>query len=215
MQTPLYGTLTRFAITFDGSPEKPREWSGKIEMQLDGLIFDKQPIGGVAARVDIGSDRANVVVSDQLDEKKGALNAVAALPEKLDGFSKTSGSGRIDLLAPDLPALTRTLAQPVSGDQPRAERHPQSAGVEKVRLKFLAAAAPRCPQRVLQSGAGWRRRHRSIRFSQHLQGERHGGEKTEGSEHHARRLAQRIVEAFGNKQRDARAEHRASADEKK
>ena len=114
---PLHGTLARMEIAFDGVPDRPNSWTGKIEARLDGLAFDQQPLGAVVAKIELGNSRMTVAVNDQFDARNSiALNAEAALPEKLDGFAKTSGSGRLEIKAADLAMLTKGLPQTADGD---------------------------------------------------------------------------------------------------
>ena len=117
LKLPLHGTLARLEVAFDGVPERPNSWAGKIETGFDGLAFDQQSLGAIAAKIDLGNGRVTVAVSDQWDARNSvALHAEAALPEKLDGFSKTSGSGRLDVKAADLAMLTKGLPQTADGD---------------------------------------------------------------------------------------------------
>lgn len=114
---PLHGMLTRATIIFDGVPDRPNTWAGKIETQLDALAFDKQALGAVSAQIDLGNGRATVAVGNQFDARNSiALNADAALPETLDGFVKTSASGRLEVKAPDLATITKALPLTADGD---------------------------------------------------------------------------------------------------
>lgn len=104
---PLHGTLQEFALTFDGVPENPASWTGNLAVKLDGMALEKQPLGAISATVEFGSGRAVAALSGEFDARnKVALHADLALPQKLDSFLKTSASGRLDLSASDLAALT-------------------------------------------------------------------------------------------------------------
>lgn len=117
LKLPLHGALTRLALEFDGVAEKPSGWSGKIEAQLEGMAFDEQQLGTVAAKSDLANGRATMAVSDQLDVKnRVVLNAEAALPETLDGFLKTNVSGRLEVQASDVATLTKAFRQDMGGD---------------------------------------------------------------------------------------------------
>jgi autotransporter translocation and assembly factor TamB len=117
LDVPLHGTLASLTARFEGEPEAPQGWTGKVALGLAGITVQAQALGDLAATVDLGGGRAKLTFTDQLDPKNSVrLAADVALPAKLDGFARTSGTGKLEVLAPDLGLLTRTLAQPVLGD---------------------------------------------------------------------------------------------------
>ena len=117
LDLPLHGTLTRFALAFDGVPEEPAGWSGNVEAQLDRLAFGEQQFGAAAVKIDLGKGHATIAVSDQFDSRnRVVLNADATLPEKLDGFLKTSARGRLDISATDVETLAKAFGQEARGD---------------------------------------------------------------------------------------------------
>ena len=147
LKLPLHGTLARLSVAFDGVPDRPNSWAGKIEAQFDALVFDKQSLGALAAKIEFGNSRATIVASDQFDARNSiVLNAEAALPEKLDGFAKTSGSGRLEVKATDLSMLTKGMPQTAEGDL--------SARVDfKINARVLTAKAAIDSNQLAVAGA--------------------------------------------------------------
>jgi hypothetical protein len=107
LSLPLYATLDRLALTFEGEPNKPSGWSGKIEAQLSSIVYDHQPLGAVTMNATLADQAAKLKLEDRLDQDNRIdLEAKFALPEALDGFAETSGSGRLEIFTPDLVALS-------------------------------------------------------------------------------------------------------------
>jgi TamB, inner membrane protein subunit of TAM complex len=110
LSVPFHATLERLALTFEGEPGKPSGWTGQGEVQLSGTAYDRQPLGSLTLSISLADKRAKLKVADRLDQDNRIdLEADLELPEKLEDFAKTSGSGRLEIFAPDLVALPLPL----------------------------------------------------------------------------------------------------------
>ena len=117
LKLPLHGALKQFAVTFEGVPDNPASWSGNIATKLDGIAFEKQQLGAASGTIEFAKGHAVVAMSNALDPGNSiALKADVVLLKSLDGFLKTSASGRLDLNARDLAALSKPLARQALGD---------------------------------------------------------------------------------------------------
>jgi len=113
----LHGSVEKLEANFEGGLQRPVEWTGKIEAGLRGLALDRQALGDVTATVVMQNGRAQVALTDQVDEKNQlGLQAESALPEKMDGFKTTAAKGTLILKAPDLDALLKPMGIAVVGD---------------------------------------------------------------------------------------------------
>ena len=110
LSIPFHATLDRLALTFQGEPGKPSGWTGQGEVQLSGAAYDRQSLGDLRLSINLADERAKLKVADRLDQDNRIdLEADLELPEKLEDFAKTSGSGRLEIFAPDLVALPLPL----------------------------------------------------------------------------------------------------------
>ena len=110
LPVPFHATLDRLAVTFEGEPGKPSEWSGHAEAQVSGATYDRQALGDVTLSVNLAEKRARIKLADRVDQDNRVdLEADAALPETLSNFAKTSASGRLEIFAPDLVAVPLPL----------------------------------------------------------------------------------------------------------
>jgi hypothetical protein len=110
LSVPIHANLDRLAVTFEGEPGRPSEWSGHGEARVSGAAFDCQALGDMTFSVSLGDKRARVKLADSLDrDNRVDLEADLALPETPSDFAKTSGSGRLEIFAPDLVAVPLPL----------------------------------------------------------------------------------------------------------
>ena len=110
LSIPFHATLDRLALTFQGEPGKPLGWTGQGEVQLSGAAYDRQSLGDLRLSINLADERAKLKVADRLDQDNRIdLDADLELPEKLEDFAKPSGSGRLEIFAPDLVALPLPL----------------------------------------------------------------------------------------------------------
>ncbi len=102
-------------VAFDGLPEKPDSWTGKVDLALAGVTADAIQAGDVTVTAELGNARAKVAAN--VEARSGntiRINAETALPAKLDGFIETKAHGVLEANLPDLAALW-TDSAPVSG----------------------------------------------------------------------------------------------------
>jgi autotransporter translocation and assembly factor TamB len=110
LSVPFRATLDRLDVTFEGEPGKPSGWTGHGDVQLSGTAYDRQPLGDLTLSMNLGDKRAKIKLADRLDQDNRIdLEADLALPETLEDFAKTSGSGRLEIFAPDLVSLPLPL----------------------------------------------------------------------------------------------------------
>lgn len=113
----LHGSVSKLDLTFDGAPDHPVDWNGKIEAALQGVLYGEQPIGDVSSTVDLSGGQAHVLLTDQVNaQSKVTMQAEAALPEKMDGFAKTDATGEIHVAATDLAPLLKAQGIEAQGD---------------------------------------------------------------------------------------------------
>ena len=106
LSVPLHATLQSLTITFAGEPNKPSGWSGQSKVELADAVYDRQPLGAITLDTTLGDKVAKIKVSDRLDsDNRVDFDATVALPETLNDFPRTSGSGRLEIFTPDLIAL--------------------------------------------------------------------------------------------------------------
>lgn len=116
LNVPVRGTLTKVGLVFNGRPETPDSWVGKLYTAMDDLKYGQQTIGKVNLQAELKDKKATVSLGDQLDDKNAiAVTVEAMLPEKLAGFAETAASGKLVVTAPDLTLATLSLPQPVDG----------------------------------------------------------------------------------------------------
>ena len=111
-----FGTLARLGLHFTGEPEKPRTWDGSVDVRLEAVAFDKTKINAAELAVTFKNGRAEVSgLNVGVGKNTVALTAQIALPESVNDFPKCTATAALKLDAPDLPALTAMLAEPLTG----------------------------------------------------------------------------------------------------
>jgi autotransporter translocation and assembly factor TamB len=117
LKTPLLGKMNQLAIAFDGAASNPAGWTGEIQTQFDGVVFEEQSLGAVAAKMNFANGRVTVAASNQIDAKnKLTLAAEAALPGSMAALVRTDASGTLDVAMADIAPLTKKFPQPMRGD---------------------------------------------------------------------------------------------------
>ncbi len=111
-----FGTLAKLALRFTGEPEKPRTWTGNVGVRLEAVAFDKTKINAAELAAVFQNGRAKVSgVNVGAGENTVALTAQIALPESVNDFPKSGVDATLKIDAPDLPALTAMLPEPLTG----------------------------------------------------------------------------------------------------
>ena len=111
------GTLARLDLHFTGEPEKPRTWRGNAGARVEALTFDKTHIDAAEFAATFKDGRADVTaVEVGAGRNSAVLTAQVALPESVNDFPKSEVDATLRIDAPDLPALTAMLPEPLTGN---------------------------------------------------------------------------------------------------
>ena len=111
-----FGTLAKLDLRFTGEPEKPRTWNGNVGVRLETAAFDKTKIAAAEITAVFKNGRAEVSAANvDVGKNTVALTAQIALPASVNDFSKSTVEAALKLDAPDLPALTAMLPEPLTG----------------------------------------------------------------------------------------------------
>ena len=110
------GTLARLSLRFTGEPEKPRTWKGNVGVRLEAAAFDKTKIEGAELAAVFQNGHAELTgVNVNAGKNTVALAAQIGLPESVNDFPRSSVDATLKIDAPDLPALSAMLAEPLTG----------------------------------------------------------------------------------------------------
>ena len=113
---PPVAKLASLALNFTGEPEKPRTWKGGVAARVEA-------IGAGALKVDafdFGATFLDGIAQVQSANVTAGSNAVAldakvGLPESVNDFPRSSVDATLNIVAPDLPALTAMMPDPLTG----------------------------------------------------------------------------------------------------
>ena len=116
-QTPLApGTLAQLRLSFTGEPEKPLTWKGNLQVRLEDAAFGQAQIDGAELAIVCQDGHAELTgFHGNTGRNTVALTARIALPAAVSDLAKSSGDARLKIDAPDLPALTAMLTEPLTG----------------------------------------------------------------------------------------------------
>ena len=110
------GTLARLGLRFTGEPEKPRTWGGSADVRVEAVAFGQTKVHAAELAVTFKDGRAEVGgLHVGVGKNSAALTAQVALPESVNDFPKCTATAALKIDAPDLPALTAMLAEPLTG----------------------------------------------------------------------------------------------------
>ena len=111
-----FGTLAHLGLHFAGEPEKPRTWRGDVGVRVAAFAFDKTKIDTAELTAIFKNGRAEVSgLHAGVGKNTATLTAQIALPESVNDFPKCDLDAMLRLDAPDLPALTAMLVEPLTG----------------------------------------------------------------------------------------------------
>ncbi len=135
-----FGTLARLALRFTGEPEKPRTWDGEIGVRVEAVAFDRLKIAGAELAAVFKNGRADVRgVNVAVGKNTVVLTAQSALPESVNDFAQSDLDATLRIDAPDLPALTAMLAEPLTGSVSGGGPFTLRSGVASADLALDAA----------------------------------------------------------------------------
>lgn len=114
---PPVAKLANLSVHFTGEPEKPRTWDGNASVRVEAIALDKTKIDGVelAAKFTRGGKAELTGVNVAAGNNSVALTATMSLPESVNDFPSSDMDAVLKIEAPDLPALTAMLPDPISG----------------------------------------------------------------------------------------------------
>ena len=102
--------LAWLTTTFTGEPEKPRTWKGGLAARTEASTFGKITTDAIEAEVTFGDGTAQITSANvAMGRNFVQLEGSAQLPDLINDFSKTDGSAKFTLQAPDLPRITGTF----------------------------------------------------------------------------------------------------------
>jgi len=115
---PPVARLASLSVLFTGEPEKPRTWNGNIAARVEALTFDKTKIEGVelAVKFTRGGKAELTGVNVAAGKNSVALSATIGLPESVNDFPLSDVDALLKIDAPDLPALTAMMPDPLTGN---------------------------------------------------------------------------------------------------
>jgi TamB, inner membrane protein subunit of TAM complex len=113
---PPVAKLAGLSLVFTGDPEKPRTWKGNLSAEVDTIALDKTMIDSVGVKFEAQNGKADLTAANVVAGKNSVgLTAQIALPESVTDFPSSDVDATLQISAPDLPALTAMLPEPLSG----------------------------------------------------------------------------------------------------
>ncbi len=113
---PPLSRLSRLSVHFNGEPEKPRTWRGNLAARVETIAAGPVKIDAVGLTATFDAGRADVTAGE-VTAGKSRVGFVAkiGLPESVNDFPKSDVEAALKIDAPDLPALTAMMPQPLNG----------------------------------------------------------------------------------------------------
>ena len=131
--------LAKFAVAFTGEPELPQTWRGTLAARVEAIAAGttKLDAAGLEARFDAG--RAEITAGNVTAGKNTVgVRATVGLPASVNDFAKSDIDARLAIDAPDLPALTTAMPDPLTGAVSGGGTFVLRAGQLRVDLKIAA-----------------------------------------------------------------------------
>ncbi len=144
---PVQGRLEKLSVDLKGKVENPGSWAGKARVELRSLAQASQKLGDVNLDAVLGQGRADIALSDRLDEVNAIkLTTGIRLPEKFEDFPKTEADGLLTVALPELARLA--LPEGLAGDLTLETKFHLAAGrlvsqtkIDSTRLAVTGAEA--------------------------------------------------------------------------
>ncbi len=137
---PPAAKLANLSVLFTGEPEKPRTWRGNLGARIEALTFGPTKVDGVELAAQFDRGKADVQgVHIAAGKNQVGIVASVGLPESVNDFPLSEVDAKLQVDAPDLPALTGVLPDPISGRVTGGGPIKLSNGWVKTELAFDAA----------------------------------------------------------------------------
>ena len=113
---PPVARLSRLSITFTGEPEKPRTWRGNLAARVEAIAAGAMKIDAAEFKAAFNDGRAEIGAGDVAAGKNHmTFSAKVGLPESVNDFPRSDVDAALKIDAPDLPALTGMMPEPLAG----------------------------------------------------------------------------------------------------
>jgi autotransporter translocation and assembly factor TamB len=113
---PPAARLARLAVLFTGEPEKPRTWKGDASARVEALAFGQTKVDGAELTATFDRGKAELTgVNLAAGKNAVVLTATVGLPASVNDFPLSEVDALLKIDAPDLPALTTMLPDPITG----------------------------------------------------------------------------------------------------
>lgn len=113
---PPVAKLSRLSVAFTGEPELPRTWRGNLAARVEGIAAGPVKLDAAEVRATFDQGTAELTAVNVAAGKNDvSLTARIGLPEAIEGFSRSDVEGTLKVAAPDLPALTGMMPEPLTG----------------------------------------------------------------------------------------------------
>ena len=113
---PPVARLARLSILFTGEPEKPRTWRGNLAARVEAIAAGPVKIDAAGLTATFDDGRADVTAGEVAAGKsRVGFVAKIGLPESVNDFPRSDVEAALKIDAPDLPALTAMMPDPLHG----------------------------------------------------------------------------------------------------
>ncbi len=113
---PPVSRLARLSLLFIGEPEKPRTWRGNLAARVAAIAAGALKIDAAGLNAAFGEGRAEVTAGDvTAGQNHVTFAAKIGLPESVNDFPRSDIEASLKIAAPDLPTLTATMPEPLTG----------------------------------------------------------------------------------------------------
>lgn len=113
---PPVARLARLSVLFTGEPERPRTWRGNVAARVEAIAAGAVKIDAAALNAAFNDGRADITGGDvAAGQNHVTFAAKIGLPESVNDFPRSDIEAALKIAAPDLPALTGMMPDPLKG----------------------------------------------------------------------------------------------------
>jgi hypothetical protein len=114
---PLLGRVEELNVSFAGTPDRPKGWTGEVQARVADLLIEKQRLGDADLTATMTQGAAVLALTNRFDERNTlTVSARGDLPEKLDEFARMRAGGKVELSVPEAERSTFFMPEVVIGD---------------------------------------------------------------------------------------------------